>query len=105
MKCEVPNFSTSLIDTTDSLEIHNRFDSLSSLSDPESPIPDIPPPPPHAACSPIEHEPKEAKGKATEAALNHPLRILEMNCQSIKNKKAELHTITNYYYLWPIPCE
>ena len=35
----------------------------------------------------------EAKGKATEAALNHPLRILVMNCQSIKNKKAELHTI------------
>ena len=35
----------------------------------------------------------EAKGKATKAALNHPLRILVMNCQSIKNKKAELHTI------------
>ena len=36
---------------------------------------------------------KEAKGKAAKAALNHPLRILIMNCQSIKNKKAELHTI------------
>ena len=35
----------------------------------------------------------EAKGKATKAALNHPLRILVVNCQSIKNKKAELHTI------------
>ena len=35
----------------------------------------------------------EAKGKATKAALNHPLRILVMNCLSIKNKKAELHTI------------
>ena len=35
----------------------------------------------------------EAKGKATKAAFNHPLRILVMNCQSIKNKKAELHTI------------
>ena len=35
----------------------------------------------------------EAKGTATKAALNHPLRILVMNCQSIKNKKAELHTI------------
>ena len=35
----------------------------------------------------------EAKGKATRAALNHPFRILVMNCQSIKNKKAELHTI------------
>ena len=37
----------------------------------------------------------EAKGKATKAALNHPLRILVMNCLSIKNKKAELHTIIN----------
>ena len=42
---------------------------------------------------PIVQEPKEAKGKVAKAALNHPLRILIMNCQSIKNKKAELHTI------------
>ena len=89
----MPNFSTSLFDTTASLETHNRFDSLSSLSDPESPIPDIIAPPPTAASSPIVQEPKEAKGKAAKVALNHPLRILIMNCQSIKNKKAELHTI------------
>ena len=43
--------------------------------------------PPTAASSPIVQEPKEAKGKAAKAALNHPLRILIMNCQSIKNKK------------------
>ena len=30
-----------------------------------------------------------------KAVLNHPLRILIMNCQSVKNKKAELHTIIN----------
>ena len=41
MKCVMPNFTTSLFDTTASLETHNRFDSLSSLSDPENPIPDI----------------------------------------------------------------
>ena len=46
-----------------------------------------------AASSPIVQKPKEAKGKAAKAALNHPLRILIMNCQSIKNKKPELHTI------------
>ena len=34
----------------------------------------------------------EAKGKVNKAAINHPLRILAMNCQSIKNKKTELHT-------------
>ena len=91
----MPNFSTSLFDTTASLESHNQFYSLSSLSNPESRIPDIIalPPPPTAASSPIVQEPKEAKGKAAKAALNHPLIILIMNCQSIKNKKAELHTI------------
>ena len=80
----MPNFSTSLFDT------HHRFDSLSSLSDSESPIPDIIDPPPTAASPPIVKEHKETKAKA---ALNHPLRILIINCQSIKNKKAELHTI------------
>ena len=67
-------------------------DSLSSISHPESLIPDIIGPP-TAASSPIVQEPNEAKGKAAKAALNHPLRILIMNCQSIKNKKAKLNTI------------
>ena len=73
---------------------HLLFDLLSSLSDPESPIPDIIGPP-SAASSPIVQETKEAKEKAAKAALNHPLRILIMNCQAIKNKKAELYTIIN----------
>ena len=90
----MPDFSTYLFDTTASLETYKRFDSLSSLSDPESPIPDIiAPPPPTAATSPIVQGSMKAKGKATKAALNHPLRILVMNYQSIKNKNAELHTI------------
>ena len=36
---------------------------------------------------------KEAKSKTKKAVLNHPLRILIMNCQSINNKRAELHTV------------
>ena len=45
IRCGMPNFSTSLFDT--SLEVSNRFESLSSLSEPDSPIPDnIDPPPP-----------------------------------------------------------
>ena len=82
-----------------SLETHNRFDTLSSLSDPESLIPDIIPPPPPPPRQPpliLAQKPKEAKGKAAKAALNDPLRILIMNCQSIKNKQAELHTIIDY---------
>ena len=58
MQCKMPYFSTFLFDTTASLETHNRFDSLSSLSDPKSPIPDIIDP--TVASSPIEQEPKEA---------------------------------------------
>ena len=86
IRCGMPNFSTSLFDTTSSLEVSNRFESLSSLSEPDSPIPDnIGPPPPNAASSPIVQT--EAKSKTNKA------RILIMNCQSIKNKKAEIHTV------------
>ena len=48
MRCGMPNFSTSLFDTTASLEVSNRFETLSSLSEPDSPVPDdiAPPPPP-----------------------------------------------------------
>ena len=70
MKCGMPNVFISLFDTTASLETHNRYDSLSSLSHPESPIPDIiVPPPPHcttAASSPIVQGHMEAKRKATK---------------------------------------
>ena len=38
-------------------------------------------------------QPKEAKSTTKKAVLNHPLRILIMNCQSIKNKKAEIHAV------------
>ena len=36
---------------------------------------------------------QEVKSKTKKAILNHPLRILIMNCQSIKNKKAEIHVV------------
>ena len=86
LKCGKPIFSTSLFETTASLETHNRFDSLSSLSDPESPIPDIIGSP-TAASSLIVPEPEEAKGKAAKTALNHRPRILIMNCQSIRIRR------------------
>ena len=92
IKCGIPNFSTTLFDTSTSPDTQNRFDSLSSLSDPESPVPDNISPS-TAASSPIVQDRNEARTKTAKAVLNHPLRILIMNCQSIKNKKAELHTI------------
>ena len=88
----MPNFSTSLFDTTASLEVFNRFETLSSLSEPDSPVPDNIASP-QAAFSPIVQQPKEARPKTNKAVLNHPLRISIMNCQSVKNKKAEIHTI------------
>ena len=95
IRCGMPNFSTSLFDTSASRDVSNRFETLSTQSEPNSPIPDNtappPPPPPIAASSPIVQ--KEAKPKTKKAVLNHPLRILIMNCQSINNKRAELHTV------------
>ena len=90
VRCGMPNFSTSLFDTSASLDVSNRFETLSTLSEPDSPIPDNIGPP-KAASSPIVQ--KEAKPKTKKAVLNHPLRILIMNCQSINNKRAELHTV------------
>ena len=40
IRCGMPNFSTSLFDTTASLEVSNIFETLSSLSEPDSPVPD-----------------------------------------------------------------
>ena len=40
IRCGMPNFSTSLFDTEASLEVSNRFETLSSLSEPDSPVPD-----------------------------------------------------------------
>ena len=69
----------------------NRFETLSTLSESDSPVPDSNASP-QAASSPIVQQ-KEAKTKPKKAVLNHPLRILIMNCQSIKSKKAEIQTV------------
>ena len=66
---------------------------LDSLSIPDSPAPtDIGSPTATFFPVGVQHtRPKTAK----KAVLNHPLRILIMNCQSIKNKKPELQTIVD----------
>ena len=67
------NFSATLFDTSASLDTQNRFYSLSSLSDPESPVPDNIGT--TAASSPIVQDQNEARAKTAKAVLNHPLRI------------------------------
>ena len=61
------------------------------MSEPDSPVSDNIGSP-KAASSPIVQQ-KEAKIKTKKAVLNHPLRIFIMKCQSLKNKKAEIHTV------------
>ena len=79
----MPNLSTSLFGTSASLELSNRFETPSTLSEPDSLVPDNIAPPPHqAASSPIVQQ-EEAKTKTKKAVLN----------QSIKNKKAEIHSV------------
>ena len=74
LRCGMPNFSTSLF----SRDIYsNRFETLSTLSEPDSPVPDKIGP--KAALSPIVPQ-KEAKTKTKKALLNHPLRILIKSC-------------------------
>ena len=88
LNCDMPNFSTSLFDTIGLIETSNRFDSLLI---PDSPIPtDLGAPTAHSSPVGVQHS--RAKTDKT-SVLNHPLRILIMNCQSIKNKKPELQTI------------
>ena len=69
IKCGMPNFSTTLFDTSTSLDTQNRFDSLSSLSNPESPMQDNIPPP-TAVSSTIVQDKNEARTKTAKAALN-----------------------------------
>ena len=71
----------------------NKFDSLSSCDSSDNPLSPLPDNigSPKASSSPIQ--PKPIKSKSKKVNLQHPLRILLMNCQSIKNKKAELHTV------------
>ena len=69
------------------------FDSLSSLSDPESQVPDNIAPSPTVASPPLVQDQTESRAKTAKAVLNHPLRIMIENCQSIKNKKADFQII------------
>ena len=83
MRYGMPNLTTSLFDTTASLEVSNRLRLY-------HPCPNLivryqTTLPPKAASSSIVQQSKEARPKTNKAVLNHPLRILIMNCQSVKN--------------------
>ena len=68
IRCGMPNFSTSLFDTTASLEVSNKFETLSSLSEPDSPVPDNIAPTPkqllHPLCSSLKKPSQRPKRRS-----------------------------------------
>lgn len=88
-QCGMPNFSTNFFNFT-TLETSNTYDSLnspSSFRDMGSPGA------PKASSSPISLKlPSNEKARQTQTKTKNkmPLKILNMNFQSIKNKKADL---------------
>ena len=94
LKCGLPNLSSSYFNETYSLNSHNSFSSL-SCSEEEI----ISPGAPNAASSPI-HRPIPSNDQTTtntkpdknpkQFKSNRPLKIININFRSIKNKKPEL---------------
>ena len=84
LQCGLPNFSSSLFDD---VNILNSPNSYSTLSNGQYSIPSLdsedPDPTPVAQSSPLQR--KQYFGK-----LNHPLKVININLQSINNKKAEV---------------
>ena len=81
--CGLPNFSSSLFDTT-SFETTNRFDIFNDTPISEGSIGR-----PTAASSPLDRTPKKSKVKR----YDKPLRVVIFNCQSVRNKKQELENL------------
>jgi hypothetical protein len=81
--CELPNFSSTLFDTT-SFETTNRFDIFNDTPISEGSIGS-----PTAASSPLDKTPKRSKVKR----YDKPLRVVIINCQSVRNKKQELENL------------
>ena len=85
--CELPNFSSTLFDTT-SFETTNRFDIFNDTPISEGSIGS-----PTAASSPLDKTPKRSKVKR----YDKPLRVVIINCQSVRNKKQELENLVESY--------
>ena len=81
--CGLPNFSSNLFDTT-SFETTNRFDIFNG-----TPISECSFGSPTAASSPLDKTPKRSKVKRDDK----PLRVVIINCQSVRNKKQELENL------------
>ena len=93
LHCGMPNFSTTLFDLHDIQNEKNPYESLEFL-DGTNTVPPASPPPhlgsPIHSSSPLKDQPHtKANYKHKQKNPQKPLRIINLNCQSIKNKKAE----------------
>ncbi len=92
--CGLPNFCSSFFDTTILSNLtSNSFGCLSSLSNPDDPVP-------IATSSPIRptksKPPPRTSARPTQVPLARPLRILNVNCQSLNNKVEQFHAMCEY---------
>ena len=87
--CDAPNFSYTLFDLHD-IESRNRFSVLSHSSGSDESFESVNSHcdlgHPKAASSPVKPKPRPSSGP-------RPLRILNVNCQSLKKKKGPLYNI------------
>jgi hypothetical protein len=81
--CALPKCSSSLFDKT-SFETTNRIDIFNDTPISEGSIGS-----PTAASSPLDKTPKRSKVKR----YDKPLRVVMINCQSVRNKKQELENL------------
>ena len=92
INCGMPNFSSTLFDLFDVEQSHNSFAALVQNQTSDSlDQSDSDPGPPLLSSSPT----KTSKNKYLHKphSIKRPLRILNINCQSIKNKIADFHSL------------
>ena len=84
IKCGLPNFGSSFFYQTElsSFSTNNTYHALSEIDSPGKP---------HACSSPIAHQAKKGSSEIkVKNRIQRPLKIVNINFQSIKNKKPEL---------------
>jgi hypothetical protein len=89
IKCGLPNFGSSFFYQTElsSFSTNNTYHALSEIDSPGKP---------HACSSPIAHQAKKgSSGIKVKNRIQRPLKIVNINFQSIKNKKPELDILLN----------
>ncbi|KAK3104461.1 hypothetical protein FSP39_002497 [Pinctada imbricata] len=85
--CGLPNFSTSIFDYT-CIETSNRFSTFNSSANSDFNMSNIGEP--NATSSPLRTTHDKGKQRNKQSTKSTPLRVININFQSINNKKPEL---------------